>query len=183
MRIIAGQAKGTRLGGLKGQTVRPTLDRVRESVFSRIMPDLPGARFLDLFAGTGANGLEALSRGAEFTVFVESNDKVQKLIRENIDACRFSGERWRLLELDAVHALKQLDEEGLKFDFVYVDPPFDSGLYEPALVQLAQSSLLTKESVVIVEHASKQSLNDNYDRLTCSDTRKMGDTCIAWYQL
>ena len=190
MRVIAGQAKGTRLTGLKGARVRPTLDRVRESLFSILGHDLSGEVFLDWFAGSGAIGIEALSRGAEKVVFVENNCQAQNLIYDNLEKCRFwSGEGeskdadWVLLKMDALHAIPVLAERGYRFDIVYIDPPFAEDLYEECLTALAASPLLGTSALVVVEHHPKNTLHEFYGKLSLTDQRKQGDTCLSFYKI
>ena len=189
MRVIGGTAKSTPLASLKGAKVRPTLDRVRESLFNQIAGEIAGARFLDLFAGSGAIGIEALSRGAEEVVFVELNSQAQAIIYQNLAKCRFldseSGEKkskhWILLKSNALHALKVLAERGHQFDLVYVDPPYADELYEDTLTALARSGLLEEDAQVIAEHHHKTVLLENYDRLNLFKTRQIGDTCLSFY--
>ncbi len=190
MRVIAGQAKGTKLTSLKGARVRPTLDRVRESLFSMLGHDLSGKSILDWFAGSGAIGIEALSRGARKVVFVEHNRQAQKLIYSNLEKCRFwSGEResketdWILLKMDALHAVSLLEERGYRFDIVYVDPPFAEGQYTECLTVLAASRLLEDSAKVVVEHHHKNVLHESYGKLSLTDQRKLGDTCLSFYKL
>ena len=191
MRVIGGTAKSTPLVSLKGAKVRPTLDRVRESLFNQIAGELAGARFLDLFAGSGAIGIEALSRGAEEVVFVELNSKAQAIIYQNLAKCRFldseseekKSKNWILLKSNAQHALKVLTERDHQFDLVYVDPPYADGLYEEILMALAQSPLLAESAQVIAEHHHKTALLENYDKLSLIKTRQIGDTCLSFYQL
>ncbi len=190
MRVIAGTARGTRLGALNGASIRPTLDRVKESFFNKVGQTLEGAVFLDLFAGTGSMGIEALSRGAEKVVFVENDHRAQSLIYSNLERCHFgpdgieAGEKnWVLLKSSAMHALSMLREKGNRFDIVYVDPPFADGLYEECLLALARSNLLTESSLVIAEHHHKNALQKKYDKLTLQSERKLGDSCLSYYQL
>jgi 16S rRNA (guanine966-N2)-methyltransferase len=191
MRVIGGTAKSTPLASLKGAKVRPTLDRVRESLFNQIAGEITGARFLDLFAGSGAIGIEALSRGAEEVVFVELNSKAQAVIYQNLAKCRFldseSGEKksknWILLKSNALHALKVLAERQHDFDLVYVDPPYADDLYEETLNALAHSPLLSESAQVIAEHHHKTVLQENYDKLNHTKTRQIGDTCLSFYSL
>jgi 16S rRNA (guanine966-N2)-methyltransferase len=191
MRVIGGTAKSTPLASLKGAKVRPTLDRVRESLFNQIAGEVAGARFLDLFAGSGAIGIEALSRGAEEVVFVELNSKAQAIIYQNLAKCRFlnseseekKSKNWILLKSNALHALKVLAERGHQFDLVYVDPPYADGLYEEILVALAHSHLLGESAQVIAEHHHKTALLENYDKLSLIKIRQIGDTCLSFYQL
>ena len=190
MRVIAGSARGTRLGALKGASIRPTLDRVKESFFNKVGQTLEGAVFLDLFAGTGSMGIEALSRGAEKVVFVENDHRAQSLIYSNLERCHFGPDKtgseeknWVLLKSSALHALSMLREKGNRFDIVYVDPPFADDLYGECLQALARSELLTESSLVTAEHHHKNALPEKYDKLTLKSERKLGDSCLSYYQL
>ncbi len=190
MRVIGGRAKSTPLVSLKGAKVRPTLDRVRESLFNQIAGDVPGARFLDLFAGSGAIGIEALSRGAEEVVFVELNSQAQAIIYQNLAKCRFldseneekKSKNWILLKSNALHALKLLVERHHQFDLVYIDPPYADGLYEETLTALARSGLLAESALVIAEHHHKMALLESYDKLKHIKNRQIGDTCLSFYE-
>lgn len=188
MRVISGKAKGAKLECLKGEAVRPTLDRVKESLFSQIRPDIPGAWILDLFAGSGSIGVEALSEGAAKVVFVEINSKAQTLVYKNLETCRFWDSRegnkdalWTLLKSNALHAVNLLDERGSRFDLVYMDPPFTGDLYEETLLALAEASILKEDGVVVVEHFHKKGLADNYGKLALIKSRKIGHTCLSFY--
>jgi len=170
MRVIGGQAKGTKLIGLKGIEVRPTLDKVRETLFNILGHNLSGDYFLDWFGGSGAIGIEALSRGVEKVVWVENNRQSQNLIYANLKKCRFwDGEsesscaNWVLLKMDALRALSELEKRSLKFDVIYTDPPFADNLYEECLATLSKSQLLKRSSIVIVEHHYKNTLQKFYD--------------------
>jgi 16S rRNA (guanine966-N2)-methyltransferase len=190
MRVIAGTARGTRLGAFKGASIRPTLDRVKESFFNKVGQTLEGVAFLDLFAGTGSMGIEALSRGAEKVVFVEKDHRAQSLIYSNLERCHFGPDEigaeeknWVLLKSSALYALSMLQEKGSRFDIVYVDPPFADDLYEECLEALSRSKLLTASSLVIAEHHHKNALQKKYDKLTLKSERKLGDSCLSYYQL
>ena len=190
MRIIAGQARGTRLAGLKGSRVRPTLDRVRESLFNILGQNFSGNYFLDWFGGSGAVGIEALSRGAEKVVWAENDRQAQKLIYANLEKCRFwSGEdesksaNWVLLKMDALQAVSVLEERSFQFDIVYIDPPFAEDLYEECLTTISKSKLLKVSSIVVVEHHHKNSIQKFYDKLQLMDQRRVGDTYLSLYSL
>ena len=191
MRVIAGQAKGTKLTSIKGSQVRPTLDQVRETLFNILGHDLSGEYFLDWFGGSGAVGIEALSRGAEKVVWVENNRQSQDLIYANLKKCRFENNDeselsyfvWELLKMDALQALPILEKKSLKFDVIYIDPPFADNLYEKCLIGLSKSQLLKKESLVVVEHHNKNFLQEIYGRLSRSDQRQSGDTSLSFYSL
>ncbi|MCF8721106.1 16S rRNA (guanine(966)-N(2))-methyltransferase RsmD [Nitrospina gracilis] len=188
MRVIGGGLKGTRLNPLKGLTLRPTLDRVRESLFNIVGGGIEGARVLDLFAGTGAVGIEALSRGAQRVVFVESNPRVRDLLQNNLQKCRLTGPDadaagWTLLATTARQAIDRLARQGEVFDWVYVDPPFDADLYGETLKALAESGILAPEAEVVAEHFHKTALAENYVRLKKRETRRTGDTCLSFFYL
>lgn len=181
MRIIAGNAKGTRLASLGKAELRPTLDRVRESVFNILNPHIQGSCWLDLFAGTGAVSMEAVSRGAARAVMVEPDRAAQGIILKNRANCKFDDSKLVLLKLEAARAMHKLEAAKESFDVVYVDPPFADGLYEPTLNALADGTLLKDDAWVLVEHFHKQALAGNYGRLTEFDKRRMGDTTVSFF--
>ena len=189
MRVIGGRAGGTKLVSFKGSAIRPTLDRVKESFINQVRPVMGGARFLDLFAGTGNIGIEALSQGAAKVVFVESDRKAQELIARNLEKCRFGkagdfqGPGLELLRTAALQAIRALDAKERCFDLVYVDPPFREGLYGETLLSLANSHLLNASSLVIVEHHRKNALLENYGRLVLVKERQIGDSCLSFFSL
>ena len=190
MRVIAGQAKGTKLVGIKSGPVRPTLDQVRETLFNILGHDLSGECFLDLFGGSGAVGIEALSRGAKKVVWVENNRQSQDLIYANLKKCRFENNKselpcfaWELLKMGALQALPILEKKSLKFDVIYIDPPFADNLYEKCLIGLSSSQLLKKDSLIVVEHHNKNLLQNIYGRLFRSAERQSGDTSLSFYSL
>ncbi|MCI8867808.1 MAG: 16S rRNA (guanine(966)-N(2))-methyltransferase RsmD [Anaerotignum sp.] len=155
MRIIAGKAKGHKLETIDGLATRPTTDRIKETLFNMISFDLPGCRFLDLFAGSGAIGMEALSRGAEQAVFVENAAPCQDVIARNLAHTKL-GEGARVLCMEASAALDRLAEENAAFDLVYIDPPYEAGLAEPMLEKILEKNLLSEDGYVIWERAAKR---------------------------
>ncbi len=183
MRVISGTSRGTRLVSLGSADIRPTLDRVKESFFNKVGPGLEGLTFIDLFAGSGSMGIEALSRGAEMVAFVEPNPEAQRIILQNLEKCRMTGDspRWVLLKSPALAGLKTLKELKLSFDLVYVDPPFADDLYEPTLLGLSPSEILRKEAMVVVEHFHKTVLQKNYDKLEFYKDRRLGDSCLSFF--
>ena len=151
MRIVAGQARGRRLTVPKGRKVRPTADRVREALFSTIGSRVSNARVLDLFAGTGALGLEALSRGAASAVFVEKSKSVRAILERNIEDLGFESEA-KVVPGDARSALRVLEKDKAKFDVVFLDPPYAGDLLEMTLNALGAPGLLDRNAVIIAEH-------------------------------
>lgn len=149
MRIITGTAKGCRLKAPKGQDTRPTADRIKESLFNILGMKVHGRHVLDLFAGTGNLGLEALSRGAAHAVFVDR--ATAPVIRENALHTRLDG-RAEVLKSDAFSALARLAGMGKSFGLVFCDPPYHKGLWERALLFLDASELLSEDGILVVEH-------------------------------
>ena len=152
MRVIAGAAKGHNLQTIEGLATRPTTDRIKETLFNIIAFDLPEASFLDLFSG--AIGIEALSRGAAEAVFVENAAECQKVIQANLVHTKLQG-RARLLQTDVLSALDRLAAEGKKFDIIFMDPPYEAGLYTSVLERIAENGLLKAEGYLIAEGSSQ----------------------------
>lgn len=149
MRIIAGSARSLPLKTICGMDTRPTTDRIKETLFNMLNPYLVDCRFLDLFAGSGQIGLEAVSRGAKEAVFVENNKKAAGCIQENITFTKFT-EQCTLLVKDVVSAIRQLDGREA-FDLIFMDPPYGKNLEADVLRELASSNLLHKDSMIVVE--------------------------------
>jgi 16S rRNA (guanine966-N2)-methyltransferase len=149
MRIIAGKARRLPLKTLPGRDTRPTTDRIKETLFNILSPQLDGAYFLDLFAGSGQIGLEAVSRGSAYCVFVENNKKACQVISDNIAFTKM-GEQCRLMQTDAASALRQLEGK-YQFDLIFMDPPYQLGAEPELLRYVAASSLLKADGQVIIE--------------------------------
>lgn len=149
MRVIAGKARSIRLKTIEGMDTRPTTDRIKETLFNMIQPYMSDCRFLDLFAGSGGIGIEALSRGAECCVFVEQQRKAAVCIQENLRATRLE-EQASVLTMDAVSAVKKLDGEA-PFDVIFMDPPYKKGLEFEVLKALQNTTLVDSYTVIIIE--------------------------------
>ncbi len=153
MRVIGGSAKRLQLKTLEGFDTRPTTDRIKETLFNMISPYLCDSAFLDLFAGSGGIGIEALSRGAREAVFVEKNPKAMECIRQNLQFTRLE-KRAETLQMDVFTALHRL--EGTRcFDYIFMDPPYNQKLEKEVLLYLSESELLHEDTVIIIE-ASKE---------------------------
>ncbi len=147
MRVIAGIRKGLKLSAPDGMGTRPTTDRVKESVFNIIQMHLPAGRVLDLFAGSGALGIEALSRRSDHCVFVEHDRASYALLRQNISHARFDESA----ELIFSDSLRFLDRKPLPFDIIFLDPPYNKGYLAPVLGKIADNNLLNPDGIVVVE--------------------------------
>jgi 16S rRNA (guanine(966)-N(2))-methyltransferase RsmD len=182
MRVIAGKAKGARLAAPKGLDVRPTLDRVREALFSILGPRLENAHFLDLFAGSGANGIEALSRGASLCAFVDQDPRSLVAIKRNLDVARLS-ENARLYRLAIPGGIPVLAKEGLQYEIVFADPPYDltPDDYDDLLRRLRAAQLLTPGGLLVIEHARRTRLPANTADFHCSRHLEYGDTALSFF--
>lgn len=147
MRVITGTARGRRLKELKGMDTRPTTDKVKESLFSIIQFEIEGRRALDLFAGTGQLGIEALSRGAASAVFVDQRNDAVQLVRENLKLCEFT-DRAQVVCGEAMAYLSSVRE---KFDLIFLDPPYADGLLEKAVAHIARFDILKPHGIMIAE--------------------------------
>lgn len=153
MRVIAGSARRTPLKTLDGLGTRPTTDRIKETLFNMLQYDLADCVFLDLFAGSGAIGIEALSRGAAQAVFVESDSRAVACVQDNLEAARLK-ERALVMHCDALTALKRLEGK-YRFDYIFMDPPYEAGLERQMLEYLRDSRLIDRESTLIIEASLK----------------------------
>ena len=152
MRVTAGTLKGRRLKAPAGQSVRPTIDKVREAIFNVLAHEVPGAAVLDLFAGAGTLGIEALSRGAESAVFVEKSSSAIRVLRENLNELQLTAQT---MEIDWSAALSRLMENRVRFDLIFADPPYQ--MFTPAQIAdaVAESRLLAPDGILIIETDAK----------------------------
>lgn len=153
MRVIAGSAKSMPLKTISGLETRPTTDRIKETLFNMLQPYICGSRFLDIFAGSGGIGIEALSRGAEFCIFIEKNRKAAAVIEENLKFTRLSP-RAEVHCQDAFAALSALEKEPI-FDVVFMDPPYDRNLEKQILDVLRDASFIDENTLIIIEASLK----------------------------
>ena len=160
MRVIAGKARSLRLKTIEGMNTRPTTDRIKETLFNMIQPSIADSRFLDLFAGSGQIGLEALSRGAAYAVFVENSRKAASCIEDNIHFTKFDKVS-RLMMTDAVTAVRTLEGK-YKFDIVFMDPPYNKELEKEVLITLSDSDILKDDTLIVVEASN----DTDFDYLT-----------------
>ncbi len=179
MRIIAGSLGGRILAPVKGR-IRPTAAKVREAVFNILGESVLEARVLDLFAGTGALGIEALSRGAHEAVFVEDHPGALKVLRRNLEDLGLV-DRSRVLPLPVAGALKKLAAQGEKFGLVFMDPPYGGEVAAATLTALAAAAILSPSAWVVAEHSSRQGLPDAVGQLARRQLKRYGDTQVSFY--
>ena len=182
MRIIAGIYRSLQLKGQPPQGTRPTSDKLRETLFNVLGPAVEGSVFLDGFAGIGAIGMEALSRGAREVFFVERARKACALIRENLVSLNVK-EGTRVLEAPIEKALALFARDGTAFDIVFLDPPYDrETLYVESLAELGAGSLLSDGAMVIMEHSKRLELPENAGKLHRYRTLTQGDSTLSFYR-
>jgi 16S rRNA (guanine966-N2)-methyltransferase len=182
MRITGGEFRGRKICAPKGRGTRPTLEVVRKAIFDIIGGKVEQAHCLDLFCGSGALGLEAISRGALDVVFCDISRVAIEAVRSNIARLDIKGSRYTLMHMEATKALSLLQKEGKQFDICFVDPPFFQALYDESLVLLGNLGLLKNGAVVVVEASKKVALSDCNNRLCLVKTRRYGDTTITIYE-
>lgn len=179
MRIIGGESRGRVIRLPGGCGIRPTADRVKEALFN-ILGSIEGRSFLDLYAGCGNVGLEALSRGACGTVFVEKDLRLIETIRENLRLLGFDG-RGEAIAADAEEGIRRLRKRGARFDLLFADPPYEEGYPAKILTCLERGELLTENGIIILQHSSREPLEQSVtEALTVSDQRRYGDTLLSF---
>lgn len=180
MRIIGGERKGHKLVEWREPGIRPLRDRVRAALFDALGELVRDAEFLDLFAGTGAVGLEALSRGARWATFVDASPQAVRIIRENVRKLRYL-DRVEILRADALDAIRRFQREGRCFDIIFIGAPYASGLARRALELLGESPLLREGGVIIAEVGRKDDIGRSYGKLEAFRERDYGDTRLIFF--
>jgi len=182
MRIIAGLAKGRKLLAPVGyETTRPTLDRVKESMFSIIQNRVCASRVLDVFAGTGSLGLEAASRGAKKCILVDKSPETYGFLVKNIENLKFS-QICSSLNMDSYQALKKLGAQKEVFDIIFIDPPYLMNMIPKAVEIIEDLNLLEKDGIIVTKIDSKEELYKGTENISLSDYRKYGNTTICFYK-
>lgn len=181
MRVITGTARGHKLKAPGGMSTRPTADRVKETLFNLLGDRVIDSRFLDLFAGTGGIGIEALSRGAAQAVFIEKNPRAVRVIRENLLHTGLA-DRAVVHRQDAVSALDMLGKSEQIFDLIFVDPPYLKGYEEKVLEKINNNGLMDEKGILVIESSKKDTLPEHTGQLTMVRREKYGDTLLNFYR-
>lgn len=179
MRIIAGSAKGRKIKAPKTD-IRPLSGQAKESLFNILAAKVPNSSFLDVFAGSGNVGIEALSRGARIVFFVEKDKRHVKVIRENLAELNLSG-RAQVYLLDALQGLKILASKEAKFDIIFLGAPYGSPVLAEALKGLGEADLLEPEGIVVAEYRFKQELSEEFGKIKRFREERYGDTILSFY--
>lgn len=181
MRIIAGLAKGKKILSPIGMSTRPTLDRVKESIFDIIQNRVSGSVVLDAFAGTGSLGLEAASRGARTCYLVDKGSETYNMLRQNIINLKFDN-ICKSYNMDSYSALKQFAEKGLNFNLIFIDPPYMKDMIPPAVEIIEKNNLLDKEGLIVTKIDTKEVIYKGSENIILFDHRKYGNTTICFYK-
>ena len=182
MRVIAGQYRSRKLIAPLGSVTRPTSDQLRETLFNVVAAGVPNSVWLDLYAGSGAVGIEALSRGARMVYFVESSSRAANAIRKNLKELGIQ-EGFELQQREVNKSLRALDVAAVACDFCFLDPPYDDqNAYEEALGFLSQSRLMSATSIAIAEHSKRSDLLDRYGALERYRRLQQGDAVLSFYR-
>jgi 16S rRNA (guanine966-N2)-methyltransferase len=178
MRVIAGLFKGRKLVDFKAEHIRPTTDRVKESLFNILQAFVPESQVLDLFSGTGSLGIEALSRGAKAATFVDDNVKSLKILRANLSLLEIEAQA-QVVRADAIEFLKK---PGSEFDLVLIDPPFTKSMADEVLLHVGSSPRVKEGARIAIESAKKELIKDSYPGLQLLDRRPFGDKTLSLYK-
>ncbi len=180
MRITGGQARGRRIFVPKGH-IRPTSDMIKEALFN-ILPPIEGKTFLDLFAGTGSIGLEAMSRGAVKVVFVEVNRFSIETIKKNLSVCGFNN-KYEIISAPVDESLKRFNKKKEQFDVIFADPPYEKGFIKKTLYLLGRGSLVSEDGIIVLQHSCREELDWNADEFVLMDQKRYSDTMISFLKM
>ncbi|WII70750.1 16S rRNA (guanine(966)-N(2))-methyltransferase RsmD [Bdellovibrio sp. 22V] len=179
MRIIAGKYRGHQLVAFKADHIRPTTDRVKETLFNKIQFQLEGAKVLDLFCGTGNLGIEALSRDATFCTFVEKNPKSLSITRQNLEKLRVPADQYKIINMEVLSFLKAY--RGEPFDIIFADPPFTEKMAHFVMEAASQSAAFAAHTIMAIESERKERMEDRYGALVRYSTKEFGDKYLSMF--
>ncbi len=178
MRITTGSLKGRRLKSPRNLKIRPPLDQLKQSVFNMLAGEIEGKRVLDLFAGTGSFGLEALSRGAESIIFVDSSFKACRLLKENVKLLQ-QEDKASVMCRKVNDTLEDFSKTGREFNLIFLDPPFPAQICQKTLDKLVEQNLLDHQGLIVIHHHYKEKVNSNSNNLELVRKRKFGDNLVS----
>ena len=179
MRIISGKFKGRHLVSFKADHIRPTMDRIKETIFNKWMVYVDGAKVLDLFAGTGNLGIEALSRGATHVTFVEKNIKSMNIVKENLKLLKVDKSEYEIQLKDVLTFVKQSQDS--IYDLIFIDPPFTEKMAHDVMTAMGESSLFGQETRIVIESIKQERIDDTYGDLICYDRQDYGDKFLSFF--
>lgn len=179
MRIIAGKYRGHNLVSFKADHIRPTTDRVKETLFNKLQFDIPESRVVDLFCGTGNLGIESLSRGASFCTFVEKNPKSLAITRQNLEKLKVPADEYKIIGMDVISFLEKY--EGEAFDVVIADPPFTEKMAHAVVDAASRSACFGEHTLMAIESEKKERMDERYGVLVRYDQKHYGDKYLNFF--
>lgn len=182
MRVISGKARGHTLRSPAGLDTRPTTDRVKEAIFNIIQTRLHDSLVIDIFAGSGSLGIEALSRNANKAYFIDKSRASRKAISDNLEKTNLV-DRAEIICLDALMGIEKLGKKGIKAKIIFLDPPYSKGFIRATLEKIFSSNILMEDSIVILEHSKKDEVPNKIYNLVKYRTNTYGDVAVSFYQL
>ena len=182
MRVIAGEYRGRRLDRIEGMEIRPTSDKVKESLFNILGDAVIDSNFLDLFGGTGGIGIEALSRGAKHVVFIDTSIKSIKVLKGNLDHLNIK-DNVEVFHTDYSTAIVKLYKYNRQFDIIFIDPPYSVGMAQNALEEINKSPILAQSGLIIVEHDLKDDMPKRVGKLYLYRIKEYGNTTLSFYSI
>lgn len=181
MRIVGGEYRSRLIAMPKGVEMRPTQDKVRQAVFN-VLGDISGRKALDLFAGSGAFGIEALSRGARYATFVDNNLRCAETIKDNLESLNIKGSKYDIIRTNAISVLSRLAKEEEKYDLIFLDPPYYKGLAKKCLINIDSCDILSPIGIIVAEHFRKDGLPQDLKAIVLDKQKKYGDTLITVFR-
>jgi len=181
MRIVAGKNKGNILKSPKDLSVRPTSEKVREALFDILGISVEETYFLDLFAGTGAVGIEALSRGAKKVIFIEKEQKCIKNIKDNLEKTK-NSQNALVYKIDFLSGLKLLARKNILLDYIFLDPPYNKGLVNISLLEISKLPILRCNGLAIAQHYKNEKVIENLNNLSLYNQRRYGECYLSFYE-
>ena len=180
MRIVAGTAKNRKIKSKKGNSTRPTMERIKEAIFSILNPYVGDSRFLDLFSGTGNMALEAVSRGVKKAIMIEDDAEALRIIIENVNNLGFQ-DKCRAYKNDVFRAIEILSKKGEKFDIIFMDPPYKQELCTRVIKLISKKGILAEDGIIVAEHHFKEDLADEIGEFKKIDERDYGGKQITFF--
>jgi RNA methyltransferase, rsmD family len=181
MRITAGTLKNRKIKSREGRETRPTLERIKEAIFSIIGDKITKTKFLDLYSGTGNMAIEALSRGAERAIMIEQDKEALRIIIENINNLKLDNQ-CRAYKNDVLRAIEILDRKNEKFDIIFMDPPYKENITEETIIKISESNILNKDGIIISEHSIYEKLGNKIGKFVKYDERDYNKKIISFYR-
>lgn len=181
MRVTSGELKNKRIKSRKGFETRPTLERIKEAIFSIIYDKIKGANFLDLYAGTGNISFEAMSRGAKRAIMIEKDKEALRVIIQNVEELGLS-DKCRAYKNDVTRAVEILNNKGEKFDVIFMDPPYKENISTETILKISECNILNKDGIIVAEHSSYEKLENEIGKFIKYDERNYNKKVVSFYE-